>query len=41
MFILLLCFRVILHVGFIAPLFLTVLWIKPLSRDPLTVKIYR
>lgn len=32
---------VILHIGFIAPLVLTTLWIKPLTRDPLTVKLYK
>lgn len=29
------------HVGFIAPLVLTTLWIKPLTRDPLTVRLYK
>jgi len=29
------------HVGFIAPLVLTTLWIRPLTRDPLTVRLYK
>jgi len=29
------------HVGFIAPLVLTTLWVKPLTRDPLTVRLYK
>ena len=32
---------VLLHIGFIAPLILTTLWVRPLTRDPLTVKLYR
>jgi len=31
---------VLLHIGFIAPLILTTLWVRPLTRDPLTTKIY-
>jgi len=33
--------NVLLHVGFILPLVLTTLWIKPLTRDPLTQRVYR
>jgi hypothetical protein len=33
--------NVLLHVGFILPLVLTTLWIRPLTRDPLTRRIYR
>ena len=33
--------RVLLHVGFILPLVLTTLWVRPLTRDPLTVRRYR
>jgi len=29
------------HMGFIAPLVLTTLWVKPLTRDPLTVRLYK
>merc|ERR1719412_2514064 len=29
------------HVGFIAPLLLTTLWIRPLTRDPLTRNLYK
>ena len=29
------------HVGFILPLVLTTLWVRPLARDPLTVRLYR
>ena len=32
---------VLLHIGFILPLILTTFWVRPLTRDPLTVKIYR
>merc|ERR1712128_197432 len=32
---------VIHHIGFIAPLVLTTLWVKPLTRDPLTVRLYK
>ena len=32
---------VFLHAAFIAPLFLTTLWVKPLSRDYLTSRIYK
>jgi len=32
---------VLLHVGFILPLVLTTLWVRPLTRDPLTVRLYR
>ena len=32
---------VFLHTAFIAPLLLTTLWVKPLSRDYLTNRIYR
>jgi len=31
----------LLHLGFIAPLVLTCFWVKPLTRDPLTVRMYR
>jgi len=31
----------LLHLGFIAPLVLTCFWVKPLTRDPLTVRLYR
>lgn len=33
--------NVMLHIGFILPLVLTTLWIRPLTRDPLTQRIYR
>lgn len=33
--------KVLLHLGFIAPLVLTCFWIRPLTRDPLTVRLYR
>jgi len=33
--------KVVLHVGFILPLLLTTLWIRPLTREPLTQRIYR
>jgi hypothetical protein len=33
--------RLLLHIGFIAPLVLTCLWVRPLARDPLTVRLYR
>jgi len=29
------------HIGFIAPLLLTTLWIRPLTRDPLTRNLYK
>jgi len=29
------------HIGFIAPLVLTTLWVRPLTRDPLTVRLYK
>ena len=32
---------VIHHIGFIAPLVLTTLWVRPLTRDPLTVRLYK
>ena len=32
---------VLLHAAFISPLLLTTLWVKPLSRDYLTNRIYR
>eukprot|EP00092_Neocalanus_flemingeri_P020550 GFUD01022263.1.p1 GENE.GFUD01022263.1~~GFUD01022263.1.p1 ORF type:complete len:522 (+),score=162.60 GFUD01022263.1:223-1788(+) len=32
---------VLYHIGFIAPLILTTLWVKPLTRDPLTVRLYK
>ena len=32
---------VFLHAAFISPLLLTTLWVKPLSRDYLTNRIYR
>merc|ERR1711962_1383380 len=33
--------KVLLHIGFIAPLVLTCFWVRPLTREPLTVRIYR
>jgi len=33
--------NVLYHLGFILPLLLTTLWIKPLTRDPLTVNLYK
>lgn len=33
--------NLVYHVGFIAPLLLTTLWIKPLTRDPLTANLYK
>ncbi len=30
-----------LHLSFISPLLLTTLWIRPLTRDPLTVRLYK
>merc|ERR550525_2040764 len=33
--------KVFLHIGFIAPLVLTCFWVRPLTREPLTVRIYR
>lgn len=33
--------KVLLHAAFISPLLLTTLWVKPLSRDYLTNRIYR
>ena len=33
--------NVLLHIGFILPLVLTTLWIRPLTREPLTQRIYR
>lgn len=32
---------VLLNVGFVLPLVLTTLWVRPLTRDPLTVRVYR
>lgn len=32
--------RLLLHVNFITPLILVLLWIRPLSRDILTVKVF-
>jgi hypothetical protein len=29
------------HIGFIAPLVLTTLWVRPLTRDPLTLRLYK
>lgn len=29
------------HLGFTAPLLLTTLWVRPLTRDPLTVNLYK
>jgi len=29
------------HIGFIAPLLLTTLWVRPLTRDPLTRNLYK
>merc|ERR1719435_536411 len=31
----------LLHLGFISPLVLTTLWVRPLTRDPLTVRLYK
>ena len=31
---------VLLHSAFVAPLLLTTLWVKPLSRDYLTDRVY-
>ena len=31
---------VLLHAAFVAPLLLTTLWVKPLSRDYLTERVY-
>ena len=28
--------NILYHIGFIAPLLLTTLWVRPLTRDPLT-----
>jgi len=33
--------KTLLHLGFIAPLVLTCFWVRPLTRDPLTVRLYR
>jgi len=33
--------KVLLHLGFIAPLVLTCLWVRPLAREPLTERLYR
>jgi len=33
--------KILHHIGFIAPLFLTTLWVKPLTRDPFTVRLYK
>ena len=33
--------NLVYHIGFIAPLLLTTLWIRPLTRDPLTVNLYK
>merc|ERR550539_1264616 len=33
--------KVLLHIGFIAPLVLTCFWVRPLTREPLTVRLYR
>ena len=32
---------VLIHASFIAPLLLTILWIRPLSRDYLTERVFR
>jgi len=32
---------VLLHIGFIWPLILTTLWVRPLTRDPMTKHLYR
>ena len=32
---------ILLHVAFTSPLFLTLMWIKPLSRDYLTQRVYK
>jgi len=32
---------VVHHIGFILPLILTTLWVRPLTRDPLTVRLYK
>jgi len=32
---------VLLHLGFISPLLLTTLWVRPLTRDPLTNRLYK
>ena len=31
----------LLHISFTSPLFLTMMWIKPLSRDYLTERVYK
>ena len=33
--------NVLYHIGFIAPLLVTTLWVRPLTRDPLTVNLYK
>ena len=33
--------NILYHIGFIAPLLVTTLWVRPLTRDPLTVHLYK
>merc|ERR550525_224505 len=33
--------NLVYHIGFIAPLLLTTLWVRPLTRDPLTRNLYK
>ena len=33
--------NILYHIGFIAPLLVTTLWVRPLTRDPLTVNLYK
>lgn len=33
--------KVLLHAAFVSPLILTTLWVKPLSRDYLTERVYK
>merc|ERR1719192_2473591 len=33
--------NILYHVGFIAPLLVTTLWVRPLTRDPLTRNLYK
>ena len=33
--------KILLHAAFVSPLILTTLWIKPLSRDYLTERVYK
>merc|ERR550525_649299 len=33
--------NVLYHIGFIAPLLVTTLWVRPLTRDPLTRNLYK